>query len=789
MIRTRAVRFAAVCLLPFFLVSFAFGQGSAPPAPKPASTRTPATGPLRGGGTIGAIKVDGNQRIETGTILSYMLVQPGDPFDPDRLDRSLKTLYATGLFQDVRLDRDGDTLVVHVVENPLVNRVAFEGNHKLSDDQLRPEMQLKPRAVFTPALAEQDRQKILDLYAKRGYYNARVEPQIIRLDQNRVDVVYQINDGSVTLISKIIFVGNHEFSEDRLSEVVNSRESRWWRFLSTSDEYDPERLNFDKELLRRFYLKNGYIDFKVVDAKSELAPDRSGFFLTFTLSEGERYRVGKITINSHLRHLEGDELRGDLQLDEGDWYDGDAVGRSVDAMEQDVHNRGYAFVDVKPNIVRHPGEHVIDLVFEVGEGPRVYVERIDINGNTRTKDKVIRREFRLAEGDAYNSEAVRRSRQRLQDLNYFNNVTIETSPGSAPDKAILTTNVEEKATGELTLGGGYSTDAGALLDIGLSERNLVGTGISAGINGVLAQKRSSITGSITDPYFLDRNLVVGGDVFLIQTNFLGTQPYDEKRVGFDVRAGYDFNEYLRQVWSYSLIGRTVYNVATNASLFIQQLRGYTVLSQVSQALTLDHRDSKVDPHTGYLLSLGNDVAGLGGNAQFVRTNVNGQYFIPLDRWTGNSDWGIALTAGFGYLWNEGVQEEIIDRFFLGGDNLRGFQIGGAGPHDVVTGDPLGGRLIWTQSTELHYPLPISPDIGLSGRAFVDVGSLSQSSFVNPNLCPTCIITTSSAPRVGIGVGISWHTQFGLLNVDVTPFVVKQPHDQTQVFRFGFGTRF
>jgi outer membrane protein insertion porin family len=789
LIRTRAVRFAAVCLLPFFLASFAFGQGSAPPAPNPASTRTPAAGPLRGGGTITAIKVDGNQRIETGTILSYMLVQPGDPFDPDRLDRSLKTLYATGLFQDVRLDRDGDTLVVHVVENPLVNRVAFEGNHKLSDDQLRPEMQLKPRAVFTPALAEQDRQKILDLYAKRGYYNARVEPQIIRLDQNRVDVVYQINDGSVTLISKIIFVGNHEFSEDRLSEVVNSRESRWWRFLSTSDEYDPERLNFDKELLRRFYLKNGYIDFKVVDAKSELAPDRSGFFLTFTLSEGERYRVGKITINSHLRRLEGDELRGDLQLDEGDWYDGDAVGRSVDAMEQDVHNRGYAFVDVKPNIVRHPGEHVIDLVFEVGEGPRVYVERIDINGNTRTKDKVIRREFRLAEGDAYNSEAVRRSRQRLQDLNYFNNVTIETSPGSAPDKAILTTNVEEKATGELTLGGGYSTDAGALLDIGLSERNLIGTGISAGINGVLAQKRSSITGSITDPYFLDRNLVVGGDVFLIQTNFLGTQPYDEKRVGFDVRAGYDFNEYLRQVWSYSLVGRTVYNVATNASLFIQQLRGYTVLSQVSQALTLDHRDSKVDPHTGYLLSLGNDVAGLGGNAQFVRTNVNGQYFIPLDRWTGNSDWGIALTAGFGYLWNEGVQEEIIDRFFLGGDNLRGFQIGGAGPHDVVTGDPLGGRLIWTQSTELHYPLPISPDIGLSGRAFVDVGSLSQSSFVNPKLCPTCIITTSSAPRVGIGVGISWHTQFGLLNVDVTPFVVKQPHDQTQVFRFGFGTRF
>ena len=355
---------------------------------------------MRGGGTIAAIKVDGNQRIETGTILSYMLVQPGDPFDPDRLDRSLKTLYATGLFQDVRITREGDTLVVRVVENPLVNRVAFEGNHKLTDDQLRPEMQLKPRAVFTPALAEQDRQHILDMYAKKGYYNARVDPQVIRLDQNRVDVVFQINDGSVTLISKIVFVGNHAFSEDRLSEVINTREERWWRFLSTSDEYDPDRLNFDKELLRRFYLKNGYIDFEVRAAKSELAPDRSGFFLTFTISEGERYRVGKITINSQLRNVSGDDLRGALELSEGDWYDGDAVGRTVDAMELEVHNRGFAFVEVKPRINRDPDKHVVDLTFDVGEGPRVYVERIDIVGNTRTKDKVIRREFRLAEGDA-----------------------------------------------------------------------------------------------------------------------------------------------------------------------------------------------------------------------------------------------------------------------------------------------------------------------------------------------------------------------------------------------------
>ncbi|MEJ0020498.1 MAG: outer membrane protein assembly factor BamA [Acetobacteraceae bacterium] len=750
--------------------------------------------PVRAGGTIAAIRIDGNQRIETGTIRSYMLVQPGDPFDPDRLDRSLKTLYATGLFQDVRIVREGDTLVVRLVENPLVNRVAFEGNHKLTDDQIRPEMQLRSRSVFTPALAEQDRQRILDLYAKRGYYNARVDPQIIRLDQNRVDVVYQVNDGSVTLISKIVFVGNHAFSEDRLSEVINSREQRWWRFLSTSDEYDAERLNFDKELLRRFYLKNGYIDFEVRAAKSELAPDRSGFFLTFAINEGERYRISKISIVSQLRNLNGDDLRSVVQFDEGDWYDGDAVGRSIELMEQEVHNRGYAFVEVKPRISRDPVKHVVELAFDIGEGPRVYVERIDINGNTRTKDKVIRREFRLAEGDAFNAEAVRRSRQRLQDLGYFNNVGIATSPGSAPDKAILTAQIEEKATGELTLGGGYSTDAGALLDIGLSERNLIGSGVSAGINGVLAQRRSSVTASITDPYFLDRNLVAGGDIFLIQTSYLGTEPYDERRVGFDVRAGYDFNEYLRQVWSYSLVGRTVFNIQQGASVFITQLAGYTLLSQVSQSITLDKRDSKIDPHSGYLASFGTDFAGLGGNANFIRTNANGQYFVPLDRFTGNGDWSIALTAGVGYLFNLGKQENIIDRFFLGGDNLRGFQIGGAGPHDAVTGDPLGGRFIWTQSTELRFPLPVSQDLGLSGRAFVDVGSLTQASFVNTTIClpstgQACQIVASATPRVGAGFGLSWHTQFGLLNVDLTPFVLKQAHDQTQIFRFGFGTRF
>ena len=788
-----AVRFAAACLLSLTALGAIPGTVSAQPRP-PGPSR-PAAAPARPlTGTVQAIKVEGNQRIEDGTIRSYMLIQAGDAFNQDRIDRSLKTLFATGLFQDVTLTRAGDTLVVRVVENPIVNRVAFEGNKKLTDDQLKPEMQVRSRAVFTASLAQADRQRILDLYARRGYYDATVEPKIIRLDQNRVDVVFQVNDGPATLVSRIAVVGNKAFSEDRLTEVINSREQRWWRFLSTSDQYDPERLNFDKELLRRFYLKNGYADFQVLAATAELSPDRKGFFVTFAISEGERYRLGKVTVTSQLRSLSSDDLRPLVPLEEGEWYDGDAVGRIADSLEEAVHNRGFAFVDVKPRVARDPAKRIVDIGFDVGEGPRVYVERIDISGNVRTKDKVIRREFRLAEGDAFNAEAVRRTRTRLTDLNYFSSVDIATNPGSAPDKAVLAATITERATGELTFGGGYSTDAGALLDIGLSERNFIGTGINASINGILAQKRSSVTLSVTDPYFLDRNLVAGFDAFLIQTNYLGTQPYDERREGFALRLGYDFNEHLRQVWSYSLVNRSVYNVFSGASPFITSQAGTTLLSQVSQVLTVDYRDSRLFPHKGFVTEWGTDFAGLGGDARFARTSLSSAYYMPLESVFGDSEWVLKLGANVGVMATLGGSDQIIDRFFLGGDNLRGFQTAGAGPHDTVSGDPLGGRFIWTQTTELRFPLPVPQDLGLTGRVFVDVGSLTNASFNNASTCvesngAPCQIAQSAAPRIGAGIGISWRTAFGLINIDLAPFVIKQPHDQTQVFRFGFGTRY
>jgi outer membrane protein insertion porin family len=814
---------AAVCLTPILASTAGQAQPTQPtrpdthparhaqaarPAAHTAKAQRPSAAVVRSGDTIAAIKVVGASRIEEGTIRSYMLVAPGDPFNPDKIDRSLKTLYATGLFSDVNFKRDGSTLIVTVAENPLINSVSFEGNHKVDDKTLTPLIEERPRGVYTPQAAQSDRQKILDAYAKRGRFGATVEPKIIRLDKNRVDVVFEINDGDSTLVSRIAFVGNHKFSESRLREIISTREEAIYRFLSSSDTYDPERVNYDKELLRRFYLKNGYADVDVKDATAELAPDRSAFFVTFTINEGEQYKVGTISVDSKLPKLKGDELLPLVDLSPGDIYDGDSVERSTTAIQDAVQSRGFAFVLVRPRIARNREKHTVDLVFDVTEGPRVYVERINIEGNTRTKDKVIRRELQLAEGDAFSASAVRKSKSRLTDLNYFNTVNITTQPGSTADKAVVTVAVDEKATGELTFGGGYSTDAGALINVGIHERNLVGTGLDAALNGVLAQLRSEVNFSLTDPYFLDRNLVAGVDIFHVDNNNQTISQYDERRTGFSLRMGYEFNEHLRQALTYSLVDRNVYNIEQGSSLFIAQQAGGTLLSQIGQTLSLDYRDSRSDPHTGFIIRYGTDFAGIGGTAHYIRNKIDSTYFIPLDIFTGNSDWGIAVSGGAGLLTELGGHvESIVDRFYLGGDNLRGFQNGGVGPHSVALNqggifygsDSIGGRFIYTQSTELHFPLPVSADLGLTGRAFVDVGGLgvvsNQPTTLSTNLLNQPQYVTQQKqgndpdPRVGAGVGVSWKTPFGLINVDLAVPVVKKSYDQTQFFRFGFGTRF
>jgi outer membrane protein insertion porin family len=754
-------------------------------APSVAQPRRAAPVAAPAGGVVRGIDVAGNQRIEADTIRSYMLLQPGDVFDPDRLDRSLRTLFATGLFRDVQVERVGDRIAVTVVENPIVNRVAFEGNSKLSDDTLRPEVQLRARAVFTPQAAQADRQRILDLYARRGRFSAIVEPKVIQLDQNRVDVVFEIVEGDPTLVSRINFVGNAAFSDSRLKEVIATREAAWYRPFSTSDSYEPERLSFDRELLRRYYLRRGYTDVDITGATAELAPDRSGFFITYAINEGVRYRIGKVEVISRLRNVEAEPLRRVVEVVTGDWYDGEAIERSAQAVQDEANLLGAPFVDVRPRIERNREAATIDLTFEVVEGQRNFVERIEITGNTRTQDRVIRREFRIAEGDPLNPSQVRRSRQRLRDLGYFSDVQIAAGPGSAPDRAILNTQVTERATGEISIGGGFSTDAGFLADFGLRERNLLGTGIDARINTTLAQRRSQIDLSVTDPQFLDRNLAAGVDVFYVTRDLRDFASYQERRYGFVLRAGYEFNERLRQGWAYSLVQRNVFDVQEFASIYIREQAGETLLSQLGTTLTYDRRDSRLDPRTGYVVRLGLDYAGLGGDVEYLRVRGDGAYYVPLERVLGDPDFVIAIQGGFGVLSPTGSRDErIVDRFFLGGDNLRGFAVAGAGPRDLSSADrdALGGRVLWTQSTEFRVPLPLPAELGLSGRLFVDVGSLSD-------IPSRPGIVDEADPRVGAGIGFSWRSPFGLLNLDFGQAVVKKSYDETQVFRFGFGTRF
>ncbi len=801
----RSALLASACL-PLLMEGSVLMEGSAfaqSPGSGPLSASRQRSAPAASaGGTIQSIEVTGNQRIETGTIMSYLLVQPGDTFNQDELDRSLRTLYATGLFRDVNLRRQGSTLIVDVTENPIVNRIVFEGNHAQKDDDLRKALALRPRAVYTPELAAQDREKLLDLYASKGRYDVTVTPQIIRLSHNRVDVVFRISEGTLTLIQKISFVGNQAFSQARLAQVITSKEHAWYRFFSNADEYNPDRIQYDRELLRRFYLRNGYIDFFVSDSTGEISPDRKSFYITFTIHEGSRYRIGTLSVRSTLRHVEGSSLAPDVQSLAHRWYDGDEVQRLSDAMQDKLQAQGHPFAEVHPEIARNPAKHTVDLLFDVRDGPRVHVERLDIVGNTITQDHVIRRQFPFAGGDPFTPTGQRRAKQSLEDLGYFSTVAVNTAPGSAPDRVLVNAAVAEKPTGELTLGGGYSTDAGILGNAGIRQKNLVGSGIDASLQGTIAQYENQVDLSLTDPYFLGRNLVAGIDLFTIQEDNLNVSNYYETRTGLTARIGYAYNQFLSQSWNYSLSYRKVSDINTAASLYIQEEHGYSLLSQVGTTLAYDRRDSRLQPHTGFIVRVGGDLSGLGGNESYVRGKLDTAYYIPLDRFTGNHDWTLALTAGTGYIADyNGGRQDIVDNFYLGGDNLRGFLDGGVGPRSFPTStlpasDSLGGRFIYTESNTLNFPLPLGRDLGISGRYFVDIGGLDGARVISTNFTRygkaaigQMIVDDNLKPRVGTGVGVSWKSPFGLINVDIGVPVVKQHYDQQQVFRFGFGSNF
>ncbi|MGF1591977.1 MAG: outer membrane protein assembly factor BamA [Kiloniellaceae bacterium] len=735
---------------------------------------------LLSGGRIESIRVEGIQRIEAATVRSYMRVNPGDPFDPVRLDDSLKNLFATGLFADVRLDREGDVLVVVVAENPIVNRIAFEGNRRLDDETLEQEIELRPRVVFTRTKVQSDTNRILEIYRRSGRFAATVEPKVIQLEQNRVDLAFEINEGPVTSIRSINFIGNREFSDSTLRDEVTTVEASFWNFFTSADTYDPDRLTFDRELLRRFYLNQGYADFRVVSVVAELTPDQQDFIVTFTVEEGPRYRFGAIGLQTTLRNLDPEILRGQLTTEEGDWYDASEVDKTIEILTDAVGDLGYAFVDVRPRVQRDRDNLTIDIVFDIQEGPKVFVERIDIEGNTRTLDRVIRREFFLVEGDAFNTSKLRRSRQRVQNLGFFRTVTVENEPGSAPDRTIVKVDVEEQSTGDVTFGAGFSSANGPIGNIGLRERNLLGRGQDIRASFTLAGEASQLDFSFTEPYFLDRDLSAGIDLYRTTNNRRSQSSFEEERLGGSLRAGFDIFENLRNVVRYTFENRDITNIKSGASLLVRSERGDTLRSGVSNELIYDTRDSRFDPREGFITSLRTEFFGLGGDVTFVRASASAGYYYPI-----SDDWTLSVRGTGGTMMGVGDDTRISDRFFKGGGSPRGFEYGGIGPRDADTNDALGGKNFYTGTVEASFPIELPFDVDIRGRFFTDVGAAWS---IDDNSIPVTV-QDSSSPRVTVGTGISWNSPFGPLEFDLGIAIVKEDFDETEIFSFSFGTQF
>lgn len=734
--------------------------------------------PALAAGLIEEITIVGTQRVEPETVKTYLTFQEGDTFNSRQLNRSLKKLFNTGLFADVTFKREGGNLVINLIENPVINRIAFEGNRKIKNDTLETEVTLRPRVVYTRTRVQQDVERILTLYRRSGRFAATVEPKVIQLDQNRVDLVFEIKEGLPTGIEKIRFVGNHEYSDGKLGEVVRTKETRWYNFLTADDNYDPDRLNYDKELLRRFYLARGFADFKVTSAVAELSPSREEFFITYTIDEGIRYEIDQVNINNSLEGFDEKTVVDIPSLETGDWYNADEVDNSIEDLIDSIGFQGFPFVRVTPTIDRDVENRKINLTFNVEEGPRIFVERIDIKGNFRTLDEVVRREFQLVEGDALNTAKLKRSEKRINDLNFFEKVEVSRSPGSAPDQAVIDVTVAEKSTGSLSIGAGYSSSDGPLADFGVSEGNLLGKGQRLSFNASVASGKTRFNIGFTEPYFMDREVAAGFDLYKVTEERQDESSYDSSSVGFALRAGYQIGEYLTQSWTYGLDQTTVENVPSTASRLVKSQEGDEITSSITHSLTYDVRDSKVLPTEGYKVSISNKFAGLAGTTYYLRNQVNGAYYYPI-----GDQWIVSSKASLAHIFGLGQDINMQDRFFLGGQNLRGFEDNGVGPRDLSSYDSLGGEFMFSGTTEMRFPLGLPSEYQIAGTLFSDYGTLTE---LTPKDANT---VDKSTLRASVGVGISWVSPMGPIGLDWAFPVLKEDHDKTESFRFSFGTRF
>jgi outer membrane protein insertion porin family len=756
--------------------------------------------------TVSSIRVEGNQRIGDETIISYVTVVPGRSFGAADLNDSLQSLFATGLFSDVRLQRQGGVLVVQVTENPVIRQVVFEGNRRLDDNALGTVVQLEPRRVLTESAVQADTQRILEAYRRNGRFASRVEPKLIEVGDNRVDLVFEIDEDERSGVSRITFIGNQAFSDGKLRDVISTEQTGLLTWLSSSDVYDPDRLDADRERLRRFYLNEGYADFRVVSAVAELDREQNEFFITFTVDEGPRYAFGAVEIDSTLREIDPEALYRVLETRPGQTYDASAVDRSIEALTIEVSSLGFAFVQVRPRGDRNAADNTIDLTYFVDEGVRAYVERINVSGNTRTRDYVIRREFDFAEGDAFNRVLVDRAQRRLEALGFFEQVRITTTQGSAADRVVLNVSVIEKSTGDFSLGGGFSTTSGFTVELSVTERNFLGRGqfVRAAVGGGLDDNRT-YDFSFTEPYFLGRRLAAGFDLYRRESGTANDSLYTTISQGGALRISAPLTNDLTLGLSYGLDVSTYdlkANVA-NVSQAIYQLVGAPVgtvspsplafsndriTSSVSWTLVYDTVDSRTVPRDGYFARLQQRIAGVGGDAEYVSTTLDARAYRTLST---DLDLigSVRVQAGNVWSWNDD-DLLIVDGFFKGGDLVRGFD--SLGPRDAATGSALGMTTYAGVSAELNFALPfVTEAIGIRGAVFADAGTAYDTVGSVDLLRNRGVVTVQddSSIRSSVGASLIWNSPFGPLRADYAYVLSSEAFDDEQAFRFSAGARF
>ncbi|MFZ5734293.1 MAG: outer membrane protein assembly factor BamA [Pseudomonadota bacterium] len=795
--------------------------------------------------TAASVVVEGNRRVDSDTIRSYFKPGPSGRLDVASIDDALKALIATGLFADVKINNVGGRIVVTVVENQVINRVAFEGNKKIKDDQLSLEVQSKPRGTFSRATVQADTLRIAEIYRRSGRFDVRVEPKIVEQPNNRVDLIFEVTEGAKTGVKSIEFIGNKAFSSYRLKDIIKTRESNILSFLASGDLYDPDRVEADRDLIRRYYLKNGYADVQVIAALTEFDPEKKGFIVTFTIEEGEQYRVGSVDYQTSIAGLDANYFRSFSRIGAGSVYNAEAVEKSVEEMTIEASRRGYAFAQVRPRGERNTAARTVSIVFVVEEGARVYIERINVRGNTRTRDYVIRREFDVAEGDAYNRALVDRAERRLKNLDFFKSVKIGTEPGSSTDRVVLNVDLEEKSTGDFSVSGGYSSADGLLGEVSISEKNLLGRGLFARAALQYGQRARGYTLSFVEPYLFDYRVALGLDVFQREQLASRFQSFNTKTVGFSPRLGFTLREdlalqvrysFYRQeitlpaqlrncnnpgsplalagvpvlptpLYNNTLGGIADFNTAFNLSCYVdgesslpirQELaKGSTNTSLVGYTLIYNTLDSNKDPTSGLLLDFKQDFAGLGGDVRFIRTQFDGKYYSPLP-----FDLVGVLRLQAGNISGIGKDLRMLDHFQMGPNLVRGFAPAGIGPRDITfgsTNDALGGTTYFGASAEIQVPFFFLPkEVGLKGALYADAGTVFDYKGPTQNVPtgevgPFGLIKTSNSEdrkiRSSVGAGIIWASPFGPLRFDYSIPLTKGKFDRVQEFRFGGGTSF